>query len=66
MFNEDSKTRADAILKGYGATHFVLMPDGTLLAASAGQFVPVVGVSDVQIGPTDSEIANEAIEKAKG
>lgn len=57
MFNETSIARAAALLQAYGATHFMLMPDGKLLVVSGVHNLEVEDAPDVQLGPTPTELA---------
>lgn len=76
MFTKDndhpgvnSQKRAAQILANYGATHFLLMPDGELHAVAGTQQFKVEG-ENVSFVPSDTELAEHAtaaaIEKAAG
>lgn len=66
MFNKDSQERASSLLKNYGATHFVVMPDGVTYAAVGQSLFLITESPDVQMGESAAETTLAAIETAKG
>lgn len=64
MFNEESLKRAAAVLQNHGATHFMLMPDGQLLAVSGVHNLAIEDAPDVQMGTSPSEDARAEADAA--
>ena len=65
FFNDDEcHARACALLDEYGASHFVVQRDGSILAVAGAVSFPVVG-HRLAWGASDEEMASDAIDKAR-